>query len=91
MQYSVPSGEALRKQANSVRNKGGRFWSSSFGTGKIENRGQIIMLSLRPATSSTKFSTSYKKEDLFFSRLGLYVGNFELYLLLVALRTNPPF
>jgi hypothetical protein len=34
IQYSVPSGEVLRKQANSVRNKGGRFWSSSFGTGK---------------------------------------------------------
>jgi hypothetical protein len=70
MQYSVPSGEVMRKQANSVRkNKGGRFWSCSFGTGKVENRGQIIMLILRPATSTAKFSSSYKKEDLFFSRL----------------------
>jgi hypothetical protein len=70
MQYSVPSGEVLRKQANSVRkNKGSRFWSSSFSTGKIENGGQIIMLILRPATPTAKFLSSYKKEDLFFIRL----------------------
>jgi hypothetical protein len=37
--------------------------------GKTENRGQIIMLILRPSTSTAKFSSSYKKGGLIFSRL----------------------